>query len=152
MKTVCAKEYVDSKSTDEAQKWKNAYNTLRKRSVPAVFDDDELTVLMDTPITSGNITLSQPYTDFDGLLFEYTGTNNTILSRVYLSTEEINRRVELVHNASPNEPHAIFVIDGIYYWTIRVATQYDFSPTAFPYNDANLRIWRIYGVKFKEIT
>lgn len=134
----------------EAQKWKDAYNNLRKRSVPAAFDDAELTVLMGTPIAGKNITLSHPYTDFDGLLFEYTGSNKTIVSREYISTEEINSRVALAANSG--EPHGIFIINGTYYWTIGTEKRFNFSPTFFPYNDANSVIWRIYGVKFKEIT
>lgn len=150
VKTVCAKEYVDSKSDNEAKKWKAAYNNLMKRSTPAEFDDDELTVLMDTHIYGKNITLSQPYTDFDGLLFEYTGSNGTIVSREYLSTEELNARVTITANSE--EPHGIFIIDKTYYWTISTKSKYKFSPTFFPYNDANSIIRRIYGVKFKEIT
>lgn len=150
VKTVCAKEYVDIYVSKEAEKWKDAYNNLRKRSVPAAFDDAELTVLMGTPIARGNITLSHPYTDFDGLLFEYTGSNKTIVSRAYISTEELNSRVALAANSG--EPHGIFIINATYYWTIGTEKRFNFSPTFFPYNDANSVIWCIYGVKFKEIT
>lgn len=149
VKTVCAKEYVDR----EAKKWKAAYNTLRKHSVPTEFDDAELTLLTDKKYgVDADVTLSQPYTNFDGLLIEYTGSNQTILSREYISTAEINKRVESVQSHPGKEPHAFFMINGTYYWSVSCATRYNFSPTFFPNNDSDTVLFKIYGVKFKEIT
>lgn len=153
VKTVCAKEYVDSTVRNEAKKWKAAYNTLRKHSVPTEFDDAELTLLTNKKYgVDADVTLSQPYTNFDGLLIEYTGSNQTILSREYISTAEINKRVESVQSHPGKEPHAFFMINGTYYWSVSCATQYNFSPTFFPNNDSDTVIFKIYGVKFKEIT
>lgn len=137
----------------EAKKWKAAYNTLRKHSVPTEFDDAELTLLTNKKYgVDTDVTLSQPYTNFDGLLIEYTGANQTILSRDYISTAEITKRVELVRSHPGQEPHAFFLINDTYYWSVSCATQYNFSPTFFPNNDSDTVIFKIYGVKFKEIT
>lgn len=153
VKTVCAKEYVDSSVSNEAKKWKAAYNNLRKRSTPTAFDDDELTLLISTKtdLDSG-VTLPQPYTDFDGLLIEYTGGNKTIMQREYISTAEINKMVEAIHSHPKTEPQAFFLVDGTYYWTVKASTSYNFSTTYFPNNDNNIWLWKMWGVKFKEIT
>lgn len=131
----------------EAKKWKDAYNNLRKRSVPAAFDDDELTVLMDTPIDRGEIILSQPYTDFDGLLIVYTYDSGERYVRDYISSAEITHRKEECIKIGGSK-FALF--NGNFYWSLKVNAQ--FSPTCFPEDSDNCRIQRIYGVKFKEIT
>lgn len=140
------KRFLD---TDDAQKWKDAYNSLRKRSQPAAFDDDELTALIDTPIGNGSITLSQPYTDFDGLLIDYTADNNNFVSSAYISTAELNRRVAVAKSVNAT---VIFLFDNRYFWTIYITEAKRFSPTFFPYEDDNCIIQQIYGVKFKETT
>ena len=156
VKTVCAKEYVDSKSANEAKKWKNAYNALRKQSTPAVFDDDELTVLIDTPIGTGSITLPQPYTNFDGLLFDIASDTYDRLESAYISTTEINRRrkraIEIGHPT-------FHLFSSQYWWAIDGTDASGFSTTVFPLAPSvngiygeNCTIMRIYGVKFKEIT
>ena len=147
VKTVCAKEYVDGKSTDEAKKWKNAYNDLRRRSVPAVFDNDELTILMDTPNSGANITLSQPYTNFDGLLIEGVyNSSGEYLSSEYISSKELTRRKERCEERN----RGLFALCcSHYYWWL---THTGFSSTLLPYKSGNFTILRIYGVKFKEIT
>lgn len=131
----------------EAKKWKDAYNNLRKRSVPAAFDDDELTVLMDTPMDKGDIILSQPYTDFDGLLIVYTYDSGACYVRDYVSSAEITHRKEECIKIGGSK-FALF--NGNLYWVLKVNAQ--FSPTRFPEDTDNCRIQRIYGVKFKEIT
>ena len=156
VKTVCAKEYVDSKSTDEAKKWKNAYNALRKRSTPAVFDDDELTIIMNATHGTGTIQLSRPYTDFDGLLFDIASDTYDRFESAYISTTEINRRrkraIEIGHPT-------FFLFSSQYWWAIDGTDASGFSTTVFPLAPAmkdiygeNCIIMRIYGVKFKEIT
>lgn len=148
IKTVCAKEYVDSKSTDEAKKWKNAYNNLRKRSYPTEFDDDELTPLISAPITYGNITLLHPYTDFDGLLIDITGEDNMWLLEKYISSAEITRRKEEAQKVGGKN----FMLLSSHFKVVLIIP--DFSPTVFPVvNDEHRgKIQQIYGVKFKEIT
>lgn len=147
VKTVCAKEYVDSKSTDEAKKWKNAYNNLRKRSVPAVFDSDEMTPLINQPTTSRTITLSKPYTDFDGLWFDITGTDNMWFTSAYISSAELTRRKE---ESIKINAFTFILFDGNYRVIINV--QSGFSSTTFTISAINCKIQNIYGVKFKAIT
>ena len=133
----------------EAKKWKDAYNNLRKRSTPAQFDDAELTELMLGAVGNGNITLLQPYTDFDGLLIDYTSDNGNFLSSAYISTAELNRRVAVAKSV---DAPVIFLFDSYYFWTIYITEAKKFSPTYFPYEDDNCVIQQIYGVKLKEIT
>lgn len=137
----------------EAKKWKDAYNNLRKRSVPTQFEDDELTVLMDAPLSTGKITLSQPYTDFDGLLIEYTDDNGNAFARKYMSTAELNTRIARSISIKGSESAAtIALLSGEQYWRIWCGKSRGFTPTTFPAWTENSIIYRIYGVKFKEIT
>lgn len=131
----------------EAQKWKDAYNNLRKRSTPTAFDDDELTVLMDTPIGNSDITLSQPYTNFDGLLIYHTNDSGWEYASTYISSAEITRRKE---ESIKIERPGFSLINGRHFWGIRANSK--FSDTFFPIDNDNCAIQRIYGVKFKEIT
>lgn len=133
----------------EAKKWKDAYNNLRKRSTPAQFDDDELTELMRGAVYNGNITLLQPYTNFDGLLIYYTADSGNFVGSDYISVAEFNRRVEL---AKKIDATSIFLFEKRYFWTIFITEAKKFSPTYFPYEDDNCIIQQIYGVKLKEIT
>lgn len=166
MKTVCAKEYVDNKCNgldnkynkkynevydtcnDVDKKWKNAYNNLMKRSVHGVFDDDEQTVLA-SEINSGNITLSQPYTDFDFLFILYG--SEVSINFCTLSPYEINR---MLASGSTNW----VLINGFasLFWTIKVKGT---TPTFFPYassgstsGTAEIHIIKIIGIKLKGIT
>ena len=126
---------------------KNALGTLRKRTYPTVFDDDELTVIMDGPIGDGSITLSQPYTDFDGLLFVCTDDSSNKYTRNYISSIEITHRKE--ESIKLKHP-SFYLFDGNIYWAIEANSK--FSPTYFPRFDDNCIIQCIYGVNFKDIT
>ena len=134
----------------EAQKWKDAYNNLRKRSTPTAFDDDELTVLMNTPIGSGTITLSQPYTDFDGLLFIVANDNGHRWQRIYISTATLQEQIKDCQNDAAKY-YSVCLFNGAYYWWIFVDDKHKFSETSFPEDTNNCWIYKIYGVKFKEI-
>ena len=140
------KRFLD---TDDAQKWKTAYNDLRKRSQPAAFDDAELTKLMIAAIGRGTITLSHPYTDFDGLLIDFTDDDANLLNSKYISTAELNRRIE---RAKYLGMESLFLISEYYYWAIWITESRGFSTTSFPNRGENCKIMQIYGVKFKEIT
>lgn len=131
----------------EVTKWKNAYNDLRRRSVPAVFDNDELTILMDTPNSGADITLSQPYTNFDGLLIEGVyNSGGEYLSSEYISSKELTRRKERCEERT----RGLFALcSSHYYWWL---THIGFSSTLLPYKSGNFTIIRIYGVKVKEMT
>lgn len=153
VKTVCAKEYVDAKVSDEGSKWKAAYNNLRKRSYPTEFDEDELTILLDTAMATGTLTLSQPYTNFDGLLIEYTDDNGNAFNCKYMSTAELNHRIARSISIKGSESAAtIALLSGEQYWRIWCGKSRGFTTTTFPVWTENSIIYRIYGVKFKEIT
>lgn len=135
--------------SQEAQKWKDAYNNLRKRSTPTAFDDDELTALMNTPIGGETIILSQPYTDFDGLLIDFSNDDGTLLNSKYISTAELNRRIARAKDIGIS---SIFLLSEYHYWTIWITERSGFSTTTFPNRGENCQIKCIYGVKLKEIT
>lgn len=135
----------------EAKKWKDAYNNLRKQSTPAVFDDAELTLLMNTPIGEGKITLLHPYTDFDGLLVEYTNDATDAFQRQYISSEELQYRITRAIGLR-GENATIALVSSTQFWYIWVHPSKGFTSTTFPGWNDNGRIMRIYGVKFKEIT
>lgn len=146
VKTVCAKEYVDSKSTDEAQKWKKAYNNLRKRSSPIEFDEDELTLLAsDFPPNKSPLKLSQPYTGFDGLYIVYgEATRDSVLSE-YIAKEQLEERIHFGKTYW-------FLIHGVGSIYIKCDSGDITTPTSIAIAYSNVYIYRIYGVKFKEIT
>ncbi len=153
VKTVCAKEYVDTKVSNDESKWKKAYNALRKRSYPIDFDNDELTILLNTEATSGTLTLSQPYTDFDGLLIEFADNDENAFNLQYISTVELNYKIARSIDIKGGEKTAtISFISGEQYWRIWCGKSRGFTTTTFPCWTENCNIFRIYGVKFKEIT
>lgn len=134
------KRFLD---TDDAQKWKDAYNALRKRSYPTAFDDDELTLLA-SDIGAGTITLSQSYTDFDGIYVEYGDDKANDSNSVYLSSWEITRRIRTGKN------WALFA--NRQYWIISYSSidKTKIWNSGDKYENCYIRA--IYGVKFKEIT
>lgn len=144
--------YATTETVDaEVQKWKKAYNNLRKRSYPTAFDEDELTVLMSTPINSGTITLSQPYTDFDGLLFIVTNDNGHRWQRLYISTATLQEQIKDCQNDAAHYYYSTCLFNGAYFWRIFVDDAHKFSETSFPVDEENCVIQKVYGVKFKNI-
>lgn len=135
----------------EATKWREAYNKLKKRCCPTEFDDDELTILMDTALGSGNITLSQPYTNFDGLLIEYCDNNQNAFNMKYISTAELNHRIARAIEIKTESGATIALLSGEQYWRIWCGKSRGFTNTNFPVWAENAVIQRIYGVKFKNI-
>lgn len=150
VKTVCAKEYVDAKVNDEGSKWKAAYNNLRKISYPTAFDEDELTLLA-SDIGAGAITLSQPYTNFDGLLIDIANDSGNALCRRYISVSDLMDAINF-QIKSCGDSATVALVDGQYYWYIYVHASKGFTTTTFPDWEENSLIKRLYGVKFKEIT
>lgn len=142
---------MDAKVNDEGSKWKKAYNNLRKRSYATAFDEDELTVLMDTPLGTGNITLQQPYTNFDGLLIEYCDDNQNAFNMKYISTAELNHRIARSIEIKKESGATISLLSGEQYWRIWCGKSRGFTNTNFPVWAENSVIMRIYGVKFKDI-
>lgn len=135
---------------EEAKKWKADYNSLRKRCVPASFDDDELTPLIDKSLFRENITLSQPYTNFDGLLIDYyaEGQYDKYSGSTYISSKELTRRRARTLSIGVN---SMALFDQYYYWYLKIKETDGFSDAVFPFNSCNCYIYDIYGVKFKEI-
>lgn len=129
----------------EAQKWKDAYNNLRKRSYPTTFDREELTLLTNTSSDSSGITLSKPYTNFDGLLLEITDENNEVITILYVSTEEIERN----KTEASTLANQFFLVNTYLFY---VCSTQGLSSTFFPRVVANCVVMCVYGVKFKEIT
>lgn len=144
VKTVCAKEYVDSKSTDEAQKWKKAYNNLRKRSCPVEFDEDELTLLASNlPTQTSPLNLSKPYTDFDGLYIIY-GESDGVTSE-YIATKQIQERIHF------GKPYW-YLLMGVGNLYTKCDSRAITTPSSIAILFNNIYIYRVYGVKLKEIT
>lgn len=133
----------------EAKKWKAAYNDLKKHSVPAQFDDVPLVPLISSSLSSGDIILSQPYTDFDGLLMDFSSDNFNAWDSRYISTVELNRRIARARAARGS---SIYLINGTIQWGINITSTGNFSTTCFPWAHDNCVVQHIYGVKFKDIT
>lgn len=142
--------FADAASLEEeAKKWKNAYNSLRKRSYPTAFDEDELTIILADKQGSGDIKLSQPYTDFDGLLIEYSDDDNNDVRRKYISVAELNERMKRASILQNNPTISLF--NDQQYWFILTSKSKGFTTTYFPLWKENALLLKIYGVKFKEI-
>lgn len=106
--------------------------------LPIYITDDRITQLCGE-YASGNITLSQPYTNFDGLLIVATGDGSSDWERFFLSSAEITARLAL---AKTNNAYAALFHNNKY-WCIR----YDSTTTTFINSEAeNCRIKAIYGV------
>lgn len=135
--------YATTETVDtEVQKWKKAYNTLRKRSYPIHFDADELTLLASDVVPQHSpISLSQPYTDFDGLYILY-GDNSSVTSE-YISVEQINARINFGKSFW-------FLLNGVGSLYTRCGSKQT-TPTKIDVNYNNNVIYKIYGVKFKDI-
>lgn len=142
---VATKRYADGAVEKEAKRWKDAYNNLRKRSYPTTFDREELTLLTNTSSDSSGITLSKPYTNFDGLLLEITDENNAVITTLYVSTEEIERS----KTEASTLANQFFLVNTYLFY---VCSTQGLSSTFFPRVVANCVVMRVYGVKFKEIT
>ncbi len=135
--------YATTETVDtEVQKWKKAYNTLRKRSYPIHFDADELTLLASDVVPQHSpISLSQPYTDFDGLYIIY-GDNSSVTSE-YISVEQINARINFGKSFW-------FLLNGVGSLYTRCGSKQT-TPTKIDVNYNDNVIYKIYGVKFKDI-
>ena len=135
--------YATTETVDtEVQKWKKAYNTLRKRSYPIHFDADELTLLASDVVPQHSpISLSQPYTDFDGLYIIY-GDNMGVTAE-YISVEQINARINFGKSFW-------FLLNGVGLLYTRCGSKQT-TPTKIDVNYNDNVIYKIYGVKFKDI-
>ena len=128
----------------EVQKWKDAYNNLRKRSCPVEFDEDELTLLASNlPTQTSPLNLSKPYTDFDGLYIIY-GDADGVTSE-YIATKQIQERIHF------GKPYWFLLlgVGGLY---TKCDSREITTPSSIAILFNNIYIYRVYGVKLKEIT
>lgn len=165
---IATKRYADAAVGNETKRWKKAYNYLRERSYPTQFDNDELTALTSEPMNlqiTTEISLSQPYTSFAGLLFEVTGggdSNNEHfgLTHIYISTAELIARVQRIaaifDETHPGgvPPSIELFCNGREFLYIEVDTNEStgtLGETPWAVTEGQGTIERIYGVRFKQI-
>lgn len=165
---VATERYADAAVENEAKRWKKAYNYLRERSYPTQFDNDELTALTSKPMNlqiTTEISLPQPYTSFDGLLFEVTdgGDSNNEhfwLTHIYISTAELIARVQRIAaifdetRPSGVAPSIELFCNGREFLYINVAMNEStgtLGETQWAVTEGQGTIERIYGVRFKQI-
>ena len=128
----------------EVQKWKDAYNNLRKRSCPVEFDEDELTLLASNlPTQTSPLNLSKPYTDFDGLYIIY-GESDGVTSE-YIATKQIQERIHF------GKPYW-YLLMGVGNLYTKCDSRAITTPSSIAILFNNIYIYRVYGVKLKEIT
>lgn len=128
----------------EVQKWKDAYNNLRKRSYPIEFDEDELTLLASDFLPNKSpLKLSQPYTDFDGLYIIY-GESDGVTSE-YIATKQIQERIHF------GKPYWYLLL-GVGSLYTKCDSRVITTPSSIAIHFNNTYIYRVYGVKLKEIT
>ena len=139
---IATKRYADAAVENEANRWKEAYNTLRKRSYPTAFDDAELTDLAVVQLDSGAVVLPTPYTNFDGLLFYVIPNDTNCLDIIYVSSADISTAERLSYDS-------FFLFNQYAY----LACSLDgFMTTEFRIANTNCGYIHVYGIKFKEIT
>lgn len=143
---VATERYVNNAVENETNRWKKAYNALRKRSYPTAFDPDELTFLTEASPDSGHVVLPSPYTNFDGLLIYVTSHDTDCLETIYISSKEISNKKNTAESKSFN---SFFLFS--HYMYLACALE-GFATTEFNIADTNCGYLYIYGVRFKEIT
>lgn len=106
---------------------------------------NNLTLLVGTAhnITSGNITLNQPYTNFDGLLFEVIVDGNNRWYYQFISTWELSQA--LVRYKENNTMRYYEIARCSWYWNFDLSK---LTTTNLVVGQENSRIGRIYGVNF----
>lgn len=88
----------------------------------------------------GDIVLSKPYTDFDGLYFEYTDDNRNFWSTCFISSWELTHRIDRAKAA--NHPY-VELFSGLNFW--RITTTGTTTKLLKSYDD-NCYIEHVYGV------
>ena len=105
------------------------------------FEFNNLTLLYDNNVTSGDITLSQPYTNFDGMLFEIIVDGNNRFYYQFISTWELSQaKARYLENKTLRYYE---IARCTWYWNFDLA---ELTPTLLPVGQENSRIGRIYGV------
>lgn len=143
---IATKRYADAAVGNETNRWKEAYNTLRKRSYPTAFDNDELTDLAVVNLNSGAVTLPTSYTSFDGLLFYVILNDTNCLDTIYVSSADISNKRSTAERLSCD---SFFLFSQYTYLACRLD---GFMETGFGIAGTNCGYIHVYGIKFKEIT
>lgn len=73
-----------------------------------------------TPQGIGDIQLSQPYTNFDGLYFIFGNDQDNYYHYNFIPTEELTRMIGLAKSWGTNK--YISLTNSYYYWTINAST------------------------------
>lgn len=73
-----------------------------------------------TPQGSGDIKLSQPYTNFDGLYFVFGNDSNNYYHYNFIPTAELTRMIGLAKSWGTNK--VIMLTKSFYYWAINAST------------------------------
>lgn len=73
-----------------------------------------------TPQGTGDIELSQPYTNFDGLYFVFEKGSNSSYHYVFISVEELVRMIDYAKKQGNNK--YICLTRSYYYWLINAST------------------------------
>ena len=94
----------------------------------------------NTPLGAGTITLSQPYTNFDGLFIQYSNDSRGAYNSVFISIWDFQKRIEI---AKSNNKTSIALFDNRNYWYININTS---TTTSFVNTDENCYMEAIYGV------
>lgn len=94
-----------------------------------------------TPQSTGDIVLSRPYTDFDGLYFIFANDSQTNFHYVFIATEELVRLIN--YAKSQGENRAICLTRTYYYWMINASTS---TTTTLKYVNENSYFCACYGV------
>lgn len=94
-----------------------------------------------TPVGSGDINLSQPYTKFDGLYFVFGNDFNTCYHYNFIPTAELTRLIGLAKGWGANK--YITISSSYYYWTINASTS---TTTSLKVGEENSYFCACYGV------
>lgn len=102
---------------------------------------NNLTLLCDFNTGTGNITLSQPYTDFDGLLFETANDGRSMWHYSFISTWELSQAKQRYFENDTLKSYDISF--GAWYWTLNLQTM---TTTNLAMSSENSWIFKVYGV------
>lgn len=101
-----------------------------------------MTVLADVNQGSGNIVLSQPYTNFDGLYFIFGDDDQNYYSNNFISTWKLTQMIAFAKSKGSNKQILLTTAD--YYWGINASTST--TTTLVTGETENCYFYRCYGI------
>lgn len=126
----------------------NDFNNLTSSYLSSICQGKykEKTILFQGPISSGNITLSSSYTNFDALLVVGSGDNTSFNCETnFITKEELDiRRADAATYTPTWGSWVLFSGGNGLYWECNS----DSTDTSFLHYYDNCQIQRIYGIKF----